>query len=111
MIDLDRLIELEANATPGPWIESISGKWCCAEGPDVATFEEGERDAQLIAAMRNSIKELCSELKAAREVCDSAKKFIDRYIDAFGLHEDSMRGELINNFMSSLDKLDEARRG
>lgn len=57
MIDLDKLLELEAKATPSTW--------------DVESWRYGQinfEDAELIHVMRNNIKQLCAELRAAREV-------------------------------------------
>ena len=58
MIDLDKLLELEARATPA----NVFGTTFWSDTNEKLTF-----------AMRNSIKELCAELKAAREVVEASR--------------------------------------
>lgn len=64
MIDLNKILELESKATPKTW--------------DVESWQYGQinfEDAELIYVMRNNIKELCTELKAAREAIRAAKRY------------------------------------
>lgn len=77
MVDIDKLLELEASAAQAPW----SGQMSYPECPELWFFKcpgtggqafsyagVDPNEAKLICEMRNSIKELCTELKAAREI-------------------------------------------
>lgn len=94
MIDLEKILELEAKATFDPWIFSgISGKKMITGRSD-----EQERipicemkyfrmnDFDLIVEMRNNIKSICLELKAAREYFSRDKEAELMYLqgDAMG---------------------------
>jgi hypothetical protein len=68
MIDLNKLLELEANGTPGPW-KLKEGYDCLFINFNCIT----QSDMNFIESMRNSIKELCTELQAAREVVEAAR--------------------------------------
>lgn len=94
-VDLDALLELEAKATPGPWeaygeVYSPKGSYLsgvktlavvpyheAVVSPYVSYEDSGCTESEFIAAMRNSIRELCSELKAARKVVEYLRK-LDR---------------------------------
>lgn len=78
MIDLEKILELEANAYLGPWeyrtTEGSDIKYVCA--PDepnrfgwecIAAKCGSAPNGELIAIMRSNIRQLCLELKAARE--------------------------------------------
>lgn len=70
MIDLDKLLELEAKATPGPYrLTDYKKLSACGK-----LVPYSLTDLELDVAMRNSIKELCTELKAAREVIKEARQ-------------------------------------
>jgi hypothetical protein len=102
MIDLDKLLELEAKATPGPWknfayAESNQGMAIIVTGGPEG--KQAEDNAILMAATRNSIRELCIELKAARKVIECSRRF---EWDAFC--DDSIAME------TALMEYDEARR-
>lgn len=91
-VDLDALEALEAKATPGPWRDEIGcyedsqgahaiGPYCDAEKYEDEIDESGEwlweidayKDAALIKFMRNNIKPMIAELRAAREVISVIK--------------------------------------
>jgi len=99
--DLDKLLELEAKATQGPWALEI----------DTAPFalfldnrftDLDREDIELISAMRNNIKELCTELRAAREVVEAARSALDDMDVMFRTTE---------RLEAALKTYDEARRG
>ena len=81
VIDLDKLLELEAKATQGPWATCNNNCWqvrsanyaICNVTISYANPPTDIPDAHLIEEMRNNIKELCTELKAAREVVEAAR--------------------------------------
>lgn len=86
-VDLDNLLELEARATPGNWYSTADDLGFMENDPSETYWTVGpradstnwtndsnqpgygleKRDTDLIAAMRNSIKALCEELRAARD--------------------------------------------
>ncbi len=87
-VDIDKLLELEAKATPGPWFSDVNGERE-GEGPHgVVWFENDGRTAIfelsywnqnneiLTASMRNNIRALCEELRAARKVVEAARDMI-----------------------------------
>lgn len=93
MIDLDKLLELEAKATPGPWdCDESYGQFFINQysGPTTS-------DLELMDVMRNFIKELCAELRAARTAisalkvyrftecrdCEESKSTLDHYIKQY----------------------------
>lgn len=65
MINIDELLELEAKATPGPWTYA-----------DILGNPTVDKDLKLTQAMRNNIKPLLEELKAARKVVETARSFV-----------------------------------
>lgn len=92
MVNVEKLLELEAKANHSVNIRLY----------DNAGWWEGmtEDDGKLFVAMRNSIRDLCLEVKALRDVAEAAKRviefdFLDHRID----------------LQHKLKKLDEARRG
>lgn len=68
MIDLDKILELEAKASGAPWDEMHFDTYCCAVGPECYEQKQARKDQDLINLMRNNIRQICLELKAAREV-------------------------------------------
>lgn len=84
MIDLEKILELESKATPGPWFADVKG--CCeGDGPHgvvwfeledlgrTAIFESSywsKENEILTAYMRNNIRQICLELQAAREAIE-----------------------------------------
>lgn len=108
-VDLDKLLELEAKASQGPWVvdglipyrvqqDNFDPHVICVSDPKM-DYHLGMTscctNSEFIAAMRNSIKELCTELKSAREVVESARS--SQY--------------QLPSFKTLLEKYDEARRG
>lgn len=89
MIDIDKLLELESKATQGYWefVRHNSGvrAWICNE--DDYIFPAGDKDyypadianqdGELVCAMRNNIRPLLLELKAARKVIEAAKHHLN----------------------------------
>lgn len=87
MIDIEKLLELEGKATLAPWFADEDGERE-GKGPHgVVWFNEFDRTAifegsywsshneKLVAEMRNSIKDLCEELKAARQAIHAMRVF------------------------------------
>ena len=70
-VDLDKLLELEAKATQGPWALEIDTAPLTLFLDDRFTELDRAEDIELISAMRNNIKDLCTELRAAREVAEA----------------------------------------
>lgn len=100
MIDLDKILELEAKATQGPWALEIDTAPITLYLDDRFTELDRTEDIGFISAMRNSIKELCHELRAARAVCAALKKArVEEYCNVPGYVDEAM------------DKLDKVRRG
>lgn len=110
-VDLDQLLELEAKATPAPWVacgDIFNGCVSVSAKGEVrkdlfrsyeATNMQSADDARITSAMRNSIKELCLEVKALMEVESEARGLVN-YNDGF-----------IIGLADALKNLDEARRG
>lgn len=119
MIDLDALIKLEAKATPGPWeaySETDSPKGRYLSGiktlalvpyhedvvtPYIPYENSGTCDAEFIAAMRNNIRALCEELKAARSalyfaqvLADSVIRYTDGDVTINMIHVEALRDYL-----------------
>lgn len=67
MIDLEKILELEARATGAPWDEMHFDTYCCAVGPECVEQKQARKDQDLINLMRNNIRQICLELQAARE--------------------------------------------
>ena len=102
MIDLDKLLELEAKATPGPWALEIDTAPLTLFLDNRFTELDRAEDLELISAMRNNIKELCTELRAAREVVEAARSALDDMDVMFRTTE---------RLEAALKTYDEARRG
>jgi hypothetical protein len=114
MIDVDKLLELEAKATSSPWdVESFY-----SHGYKISVFNcfatiDGTRwkvpdfncdDALLCKEMRNSIRQLCLEVKALRKVAEEARKLeppSDNLISGWDLTE----------LFEAVKQVGEARRG
>lgn len=92
---LNRLKELEAKATPGPW-EPFTEYWCNPQGPDTRTgcgpihqcYEypggigqspEAEADAAFIAESRNALPALLAEIERLRAVEAKLKEALEFY--------------------------------
>ena len=83
MIDLDKLLELEARATKAKWLWEHNDYYITGpevddsdyQGPIICGTNDPNRkqNAELIEVMRNNIKELCTELRAAREVVEASR--------------------------------------
>ena len=102
MIDLDKLFELEAQASPGPYKLTDYKKLSACN----KLVPYSLSDLELDVLMRNSIKELCTELKAAREVVEAAKEIEKYYFDD--------KDELFvayDKLTKALENLDKVRRG
>jgi hypothetical protein len=71
MIDLDKLLELEAKASAAPWE--------CFEDIEPGLKIDWPRgymrgyDINFVSTMRNNFKDLCLELKATRKVVEAAR--------------------------------------
>lgn len=76
---IERLKQLEAAATPGPWLETkLAGGFAVNRyirwfptGED--QFYNGEPDAALIAEMRNALPQLLDRLEKLEAVADAAE--------------------------------------
>jgi hypothetical protein len=101
MIDLDKILALEAQATPGPWALVVDTAPLTLYLNDNFVQAERKEDIDLISAMRNSTKELCAELRAAREVVQLTRSHI-KYCS-----EKALDHELSN----ALKQYEEARQG
>jgi hypothetical protein len=141
MIDLDKLLELEEKATQGihflnvlnkdkhtptevnvsvsqPWTDTVKDDYENLICTDSCYGEKSleENDARLFVEMRNSIKELCLELKALREVEKAARIFImfGHPLPSGVCISDHYINKLCNCGFTGLEKeiakLDEARR-
>ncbi|MDH6279496.1 hypothetical protein [Prescottella agglutinans] len=86
-IDLDKLEQLHATATPGPW------EWVPNFGPTAIysnTAEPGELvaqrvstvDTRLIVEARNQLPALIAELRAARAAVETQRKVAGAYLEA-----------------------------
>lgn len=85
MSTIERLKELEAKATPGPW-DSHDGAW---NGSSVSTLNRNKyviftvekySDAELIAEMRNSISKILALVEAFKAMdlrCDDEDLLLD----------------------------------
>ena len=80
MIDLDKLLELEAKATQGPWALEIDTAPFTIFLDNRFTELDRAEDLELISAMRNNIKDLCTELRAARDVSYFAQLLVDSVV-------------------------------
>jgi hypothetical protein len=120
MINIDELLELEAKATPEKWIYGeyddgskaphliiTNNKYCLGTDSWVVVnseFEEGNlSDPELIVAMRNNIKPLLEELKAARKVVEAARELI-RGNDL--LDEESVMMKDVDHIRAALNELE-----
>jgi hypothetical protein len=93
MIDVDKLLELEARATPGVWKDWIEYRGekrtnCIAlkEDPGHLIGSVKVNDSEFIVEMRNSIRQLCLEVKALRKLEEANKWVI--YADELSHGED-----------------------
>lgn len=73
MIDLEKILELEANASPANWYTEYGEIWSNGSvvGSDIA-------DRKFIVYARNDIRKICEELKAARgaiELLENIEEF------------------------------------
>jgi hypothetical protein len=119
MIDVDALLELEAKATRAPWFHDKLGDWIWTGNMDdlkdhvcdlrgVGSGLPLEANGDLIETMRNSIRELCLELKAARKVADAARNYFTEH-DLEGLSKNYFKD--YHAVKRALEKLDEAMLG
>lgn len=79
MINIDKLLELEAKATPGPWLFDWLGDGLTDRNYKPLFDGYIGHDGALVHAMRNNIKPLLEELKAARKVVEAARKHWECY--------------------------------
>jgi hypothetical protein len=107
MIDLENILELEAKATPGPWALVVELAPLTLYLNDNFVQAERKEDIDLISAMRNSIKELCAELKAARKFEYEALAILDLKKVA----TDITHFKLYHALEKLDDAIEEARRG
>lgn len=110
MIDIDKLLELEAQATPGPWALVVETAPLTLYLNDNYVQAERKEDIDLISAMRNSIKQLCAELKASREVISRVADVVEygKELD-MGSYDHFPIGEILS--LETVLKTYEARRG
>ena len=89
---IDELLALEANATPGPWFEQYEydGSRTVAQMRSTDTtmcvnrachvdgnpWEKTKENATLIAAARNNLRPLCEEVKRLREALEKIESTI-----------------------------------
>ena len=121
MIDLDKLLELEAKATQGPWALEIDTAPLTLFLDNRFTELDRAEDLELISAMRNNIKDLCAELRAARGVVEAARVVHIVHLDfaTYGLRPPSdgaalyLRCEccVCEGILKAIKQYDEARRG
>lgn len=90
MIDLEKILELEARATGAPWDEMHFDTYCCAVGPECVEQKQARKDQDLINLMRNNIRQICLELQAAREVIDAATS-VQKYLSKNGKTSPDLR--------------------
>ena len=111
MIDLENILELEAKATPGPWALVVELAPLTLYLNDNFVQAERKEDIDLISAMRNSSKQLCAELRAAREVVIYATNFL-RFTPHAGPACYSNKCVCFHGPLAeSIARYDEARRG
>lgn len=114
-VDIARLRELLAKATPGPWdthdMEGSNntrlfyvGYYIGSIGNSDAPKVQNEIDADLIAALRNDAPALLDELERLRDDCAEKQEQIELLQ---GLNEESVKYESIRNgdLIKSLDEL------
>lgn len=70
-LDIDRLRQLEAEATPGPWEADGAGighgeRWIAHGNVRYPSEATAEADAEFIAEARNALPELLDELETLR---------------------------------------------
>lgn len=126
MVDVDKLLELEARATAGKWESAyhnrtdtfavtveMGGYDACNDEENiiVCAMDGGSEHAfntDLIAEMRNSIRELCLEVKALRAEVLAARECVE-----FLRKIDRRSGNYLDGEppMLVLQAYDEARRG
>ncbi len=111
MIDLDKILALEAKATPGPWALVVESAPLTLYLNDNFVQAERKEDIDLISAMRNSIKELCAELRAAREVVAYFREW-NGHSDVCDIYQDNLPCDCgYSEDLEVLKKYDEARQG
>lgn len=72
-VDLEALLDLESKATPGEWEYDEYDRDVRVKNTHLITADDViPEDGKLIQAMRNSIRELCLELKVLRELVSAA---------------------------------------
>lgn len=114
-VDLDKLLELEAKATSGPWVADL--KECVIADPEdefpiaacrLPNGENSKLHTQFITSIRNSIRELCLELKASMKVVEAARalhiEFPKEYVRSCDVF--SVYGEKRQALLDALNELD-----
>lgn len=82
-LNLDRMKQLEAKATKGPWALSVSCTWIMADHLHVATIPRAadgdwsENNGLFIAASRTFIPAAIAEIEKLRAVAVAAKEYRD----------------------------------
>lgn len=114
MVDIAKLLELESKATKANWEYDDGTRWGGYQEPPMPQVKPSIKigdslmefdgfgydfDAELIVEMRNNIRQICLELKAARECVellentkeffwdsdrDKAKEVLDKYREVTG---------------------------
>lgn len=107
MIDLDKLLELESKASPQWELKSwyTTDLVCVKSSDDAVNMICEPQDGRLIFEIRNSIRELCLELKAARKVVEAAR-YASREINGHYLGQ----GPHDENLWYARDQIDLALR-
>lgn len=86
-LDLTELKALEANATDAPWLSHIVTDIDHNEWPtfkletidgNALDYEHPERDASLIAYLRNNAPEIIRRLEAADRMAEALAKIVDK---------------------------------
>ena len=111
MIDLENILELEAKATPGPWALVVESAPLTLYLNDNFVQAERKEDIDLISAMRNSIKQQCAELRAAREVVIYATNVLRFTPHALPTCYSNKCECFHGSLAESIARYDEARRG
>jgi len=95
---IDRLLDLERNASPGPWGDQsfyqLNGK------------EISNCDYALIDEMRNNIRPLLLRMKALEDVAEAAKYLYGSSREGFSEYETRISTKAIEQLDKSLNKLD-----
>lgn len=90
-IDLDKLEQLHANATPGPWTTSpFLDTYEIRDAGDVLRADRcGPLDAEWIAAMHNAAPALIAELREARATIERVLALADSPHHAYEVATDT----------------------